>query len=70
VPMGMRFARRVVRLLIVPVMRVVSVWVFMRQWHVGVEMPVSLGEMEPDTDRHEATGHDQWQSDRLPPEQR
>lgn len=57
-----------IRRMSVPVMVVVAVGVRVRQRCVGMDVPVALGEVQPDAERHESRRCEQRQGDRLTPE--
>ncbi len=58
-PMAVRLAWRVVRLMGVPMVLVVGVEVFVLQRFVGVPVLVPLGQMQPDTNGHGHRGDGQ-----------
>jgi hypothetical protein len=54
--MGMWFARRVGRLVLMPVVLVVAVQMLVRHRLMPVPMSVAFGEVEPHANNHQASG--------------
>ena len=59
VPVRMRFACRNVRVMLMLVMFIVHVGMFVLQWLVGVQVLMSLGEMQVYPQPHQAPGREQ-----------
>ena len=65
----MRFARRVVRQVLVPVMRIVHVSMRVLHRLMLMLMLVMLGKVQPDTNAHQETGCEKLDGQRLAKEQ-